>query len=81
MSFFQLEFNATVYYGLLLESTSKYRYYKTVCYFRKKQTNSLSIVLVLDNFITTRLNFIKQNLLEIKIWKIIFDIKKNLSMR
>lgn len=46
----------------------------------KKQTNSLSIVLVLDNFIMTRLNFIKQNLLEIKIWKIIFDIKKNLSM-
>lgn len=42
----------------------------------KKQTNSLSIVLVLDNFIMTRLNFIKQNLLEIKIWKIIFDIKK-----
>ena len=25
MSFFQLEINAAVYYGLLLESTSKYK--------------------------------------------------------
>lgn len=35
----------------------------------KKQTNGLSIVVVLDNFITTYLNFIKYKLLEIKYLK------------